>query len=86
MADIPHFDASFAPGVDVLGGVGHGDSAHHVTVGQRVDLPDSSWNSRSYEGVWWERNWPSLSISIDMERVCTENVFFLNMNNFNFNS
>ena len=76
MADVPDLDTSLATSVDVLGGVGHGDGAHHVTVGQRVDLPDSSWNSRSYEGVWWERNWPSLSVSIDMERVCTENIFF----------
>ena len=76
MADIPDFDATLASSVDVLGGVGHGDGTDHITVGQRVDLPDSSRNSRSYEGIWWERNWPSLSVSIDMERVCTENLFF----------
>ena len=79
LADIPDLDTSLASSVDVLGGVGHGDSAHHITVGQRVDLPDSSWNARSYEGIRWKRNWPGLSISIDMERVRTENVVF-NMN------
>ena len=41
-------------------------------MGQCVDLPNGSWNSWSYQSVWWKRNWSSLTISIYMERVSPE--------------
>ena len=48
LSNVPDLDTSLATSVDVLGGVGHGDGAHHVTVGQRVDLPSVSGHTRAH--------------------------------------
>ena len=72
LTDVPHLDTALAPGVDVLGGVGHGHGTDHVPVGETVDLPNVPGYARSYQCIGGEWHRPSLSVRIDMERIRSE--------------
>ena len=62
LGDVPHLDTSLASSVHVLGGVGHGHSADHVSVRQAVDLPDVPGYAGTNESIRRKRNRPGLSI------------------------
>ena len=72
LTDVPHLDTPLAPGVHILGGVGHGHGADHITMRQTVDLTNVPRYSRANQGIWGEGNRPGLSIRIDMERISSE--------------
>ena len=69
LGDVPHLDTSLASSVHVLGGVGHGHSADHLTMGQSVDLATLSWHSSCGHRVMREGDWLQLIILTNMERV-----------------
>lgn len=49
--NVPHFHASLATRVHVLGGIRDGHRTHHLAVRQCADLSGMSWNSRTVQGV-----------------------------------
>lgn len=69
LADVPDFDTAFATSVDMTCGVANGNSAHHLTVAQRVDLTGVAWNTGTDQGVRREGHRLHLTISADMEGV-----------------
>ena len=69
LSNVPDLDASFATSVDILGGVGHGDGAHHLSVRQRVDLATLPRDARRGQSVWWEADWLQVAVLAHVERV-----------------
>lgn len=62
---------NLAPCVYMSCGVTYGDSADNFSMIQGVDLPSMSWNSWTNQSIWWKGNRLHLSVSTDMEWVCT---------------
>ena len=69
LSNVPDLDAAFATSVDILGGVGHGDSAHHLSVWQRVNLPTLPGDTRRGQSVLWEADWLQVAVLTHVERV-----------------
>lgn len=72
LADVPDFDTAFAASVDMTCGVANGNSAHHLTMAQRVDLTGVAWNTRTDQGIGREGHRLHLTVSTDMEGVRSE--------------
>ena len=69
MADVPDLDTSLATSVDVLGGVGHGDGAHDLSVRQRVDLPTLPGDAGRGESIGGEADRLEVAVLTHVERV-----------------
>lgn len=71
LADVPHFDTTFATGVDVACGGADGDGTHHLSMTQGVDLTGMTRDARAEEGIRREGHRLHLTICAHMERVST---------------
>lgn len=71
VADVPHFDAAFAAGVDMARGVADGDGAHHLPMAESVDLACVTRNARTNQRVWRKRHGLHLSVRAHVEGICS---------------
>jgi hypothetical protein len=69
LANIPDLDTSFATSVDILGGIGHGNSADNISMGQGVDLPGMARDSRAQKRILREGDGSLLAVSANVERI-----------------
>lgn len=69
VTDVPHLDAALPAGVDVACGVTDGDSTHHFSVAQGVDLSCVARDARTDQCIRRKRNRLHLSISAHVEGV-----------------
>lgn len=72
MTDIPHLYAAFTTGVDVACGVTNGDSTHHLSVAERINLPCMARNAWTNQRIGRERHRLHLSVSTHMKGVGSE--------------
>lgn len=71
MLNIPHFYASFAARIDILGRIANSNCADDFTVAQRIQLSRVSWNARSTERIGWKWYWLHLTFGHD-EGICSK--------------
>lgn len=69
MADVPHFNAALAAGVDVARGVTDGDGAHHLPVAQSIDLASVARDAWADQRVRRERHGLHLSVGTHMKGI-----------------
>merc|ERR1719239_140558 len=69
LGDVPHLHTTLTARVHKLGGVGHGDGAHDLAVGERVDLPGVARDARRTERVVREADRLQLVVTAHVERV-----------------
>lgn len=69
LTDVPHLDAPLAAGVDELGRIGDGHGAHHLTMGQGVDLAGMARDSGRVEGIGRKGDRIDLALAVHMKRV-----------------
>ena len=67
LADVPHLDAALSSGVDVARRRADGDSTHHLSVVQGVDLAGVARDSRAQQGVGGKGHWLHLAIRAHVE-------------------
>lgn len=69
LAYVPDLDTTLAAGVDVTCGIADGDSTHHFSVAQCVDLASMTWDAWAYQCIWREGHGLHLTVRTHMKRI-----------------